>query len=68
MSILYILLVLVVAGILLWAAKAILNAPGLTIAEPLRTVIYVVIVVLICLFVLQSLFGVLPGVPTLRIR
>lgn len=67
MSILYILLVLVVAGLLLWAVKAVLNAPGITIADPFKTVVYVVLVLLICLFVLQSFFGVLPGVPRLRL-
>lgn len=67
MSILYILLVLVVAGLLLWAVKAILSAPGITVAEPFKTVIYVVLVLVICLFVLQAFFGVLPGMPRLRL-
>lgn len=36
MSILYILLVLVIAGIILWAAKSILSAPGIVVADPIR--------------------------------
>jgi hypothetical protein len=67
MSILTIILVLVVAGIALWAVKAILSAPGMVIGEPFRTILWVVFVVLICLFVLQSFFGILPGVPRLRL-
>jgi hypothetical protein len=66
-SILTFILVFVVAGILWWAAKAILYAPGIVIADPFRTVLYVLIVVVICLFALQTLFGVLPGVPRLRL-
>jgi hypothetical protein len=66
-SILYIILILIVAGLLLWAVNAILNAPGIVIADPFRTIICVVIILLICLFVLQSLFGILPGVPHLRL-
>lgn len=67
MSILYILLVLVIAGIILWAAKSILSAPGIVVADPFKTIIWVVIVVVICLFVLQSFFGILPGVPKLKL-
>jgi hypothetical protein len=66
-SILYVILVLVVAGLFLWAAKSIINAPGITISDPFKTILYVVIVCLICLFVLQSFFGLLPGVPHLRL-
>ena len=61
------LLVLVVAGLFLWAVQAILNAPGIVIADPFKTIIKVVLVLLICLFVLQSFFGFLPGVPHLRL-
>jgi hypothetical protein len=67
MSILYILLVLVVAGLFLWAVKSILNAPGVTVAEPFKTILWVVMVILICFFVLQTFFGVLPGLPRLRL-
>jgi hypothetical protein len=66
-SILYVILVLIVAGLLLWAVNAILNAPGITIAEPFKTILRVVIILLVCLFVLQSFFGILPGVPRLRL-
>lgn len=67
LSILYIILVLVVAGIILWAVKSVLSAPGMVVAEPMKTIIYVVLVVVICLFVLQSFFGILPGLPKLRL-
>lgn len=67
MSVLYILLVLIVAGIVLWAVKSVLNAPGMIIQDPFKTIIWVVIVVVICLFVLQSFFGILPGVPKLKL-
>jgi hypothetical protein len=66
-SILYILLVLIVAGLLLWAVNAILNAPGITLADPFRTILRVVIILLVCLFVLQCFFGILPGVPRLTL-
>jgi hypothetical protein len=67
LSILYILLVLLVAGIILWAVKTLLAAPGITVAEPFKTVIWVVVVVLLCFFVIQTFFGVVPGVPHLRL-
>jgi hypothetical protein len=67
MSIVTAILILVVAGVLLWGALAILNAPGMVIADPFKTILKVVIIILIAFFVLQAFFGVLPGVPRLRL-
>lgn len=67
MSIMGILLVLLVAGILAWGFTKIMNAPGIVIAEPFRTIIYVVGIVLLCLFVLQAIFGVVPGMPKITL-
>ena len=56
-----------VAAIFCWGVFAVLNAPNMPLQEPFRTILKVVFLLLICLFVLQSLFGVLPGVPHLRL-
>jgi hypothetical protein len=66
-SILAFVLVLVVVGVVAWAVKTILNAPGMVIGDPFKTIIWVVVAVFLFLFVLQSLFGVLPGMPRLRL-
>ena len=68
MSLLYIVLVLLVAGLLLWGIKTVMGAPGMTLAEPFRTIIYVVVVLAICFFVIQAFFGFVPGMPTMRVR
>jgi hypothetical protein len=67
MSILTILLVLLIAGILCWGVLSILNAPNMPLGEPFKTILKVVFIVLIVLFALQCAFGVLPGVPHLRL-
>ena len=62
-----ILVVLLVAGVLVWAAQTVLAAMP-WIAEPFRTIIYVLIVVFAVLWLLE-IFGLLPaslGVPRLR--
>jgi hypothetical protein len=66
MNLLALLLTLVIIGILLWAAKRILGV--LPIDEPIKTVVYVLIVVIACLYVLQALFGFVPGIPVWRWR
>jgi uncharacterized membrane protein YdjX (TVP38/TMEM64 family) len=67
MSILYVILVLVVVGVIWWATVTILNAPGMIIQDPFKTVIKVVVIVFLILFVIQTFFGVVPGVPHLRL-
>lgn len=67
MSILTVLLILIIAGLILWAVRSVLYAPNMAIDDPFRKIIWVVCVVLISLFVLQSIFGILPGVPKLKL-
>ncbi len=50
---------LLVAGLLYWAATTILALVPLP--EPIRTVLNVVLVVIICLIVIYALLGLLPG-------
>jgi len=49
---------LIVIGVLFWAANRILAV--LPVAEPFKTIIYVVMVVAAC-FIVLSLFGILPS-------
>jgi len=65
MSLLSLLVVLVVACVLIWAAKALMAAFG--IGDPIRTVIYVLLVVIVVLWCASAL-GVLPSGPFLRLR
>jgi hypothetical protein len=58
---------LVVVGVIWWATVTILNAPGIVIADPFRTIIKVVVIVFLIFFVIQTFFGVVPGVPHLRL-
>lgn len=57
MSILGLLVLIIIVGTVLWAARALLTAFG--IGDPIRTVIWVVLVLLLLILVLNSL-----GVPT----
>ena len=52
------LVALLIIGVLFWAAQRILAV--IPIAEPFRTVIYVVLVI-VALFALLDLFGLLPS-------
>lgn len=60
MSILGILVVLLVACVILWAAQRLLAAFG--IGDPIATVVYVLLVLLLLLYLVQSM-GVLRSVP-----
>lgn len=51
MSLLGLLVVLLVVCVVLWAARALMGAFG--VEDPIRTVIYVVIVILVLAWVLQ---------------
>jgi hypothetical protein len=62
-SLIGLLVVLIIACVVIWATQRILAA--FSVADPLRTVIYVVIV-LVILFWLLAVFGVSP--PGLRVR
>jgi len=64
MSLVSLLVALLLLCVVIWAARSLLAAFG--IGDPIRTVVYVVIVLLVVLWVVQSL-GVLGG-SSLRIR
>jgi len=59
MSLLTLLIVLLVACVVVWAAKALMSAFG--IGDPIRTVIYVIIVLIVMAWILSTL-GLLPAV------
>lgn len=65
MSLIGLLVVLLVACIVLWAARALLAAFG--IGDPIATVVYVILV-LIILFWLLSALGLVGAGPVLRLR
>lgn len=56
MSLITLLVVLIVACLVVWAARAILAAFG--VGDPIRTVVYVVIVLLVVLWAVSQLTGV----------
>ena len=64
MSLLGLLIVLLVVCVVIWAARALLAAFG--IGDPIRTVVYVVIVLLVVIWVVQSVGGLNMG--SLRLR
>jgi len=64
MSLVSLLVALLLLCVIIWAARSLLAA--FSIGDPIRTVVYVVIVLLVVLWVVQSL-GVLGG-SSLRIR
>lgn len=55
MSLITLLVVLILACVVVWAARAILAAFG--IGDPIRTVVYVVIVLLVVLWAVSQLGG-----------
>lgn len=57
---------LVFAGLIWWAINRIIAV--IPMEEPIRTVVHVILVVVLCLIVLNALLGLLPGVhfPLLR--
>ena len=64
-TLLHILIVLIVLGLLWWAVTKILGV--LPIAEPFRTVIYVILVLIACFIVLYLLLPLLGmSMPALR--
>lgn len=65
MSILELLVALVLIGLLFWGVRAISAAFG--IPQPIVTVIYVVLVIIVVVWILQSIGG-LSGGPILRLR
>lgn len=56
MSLITLLVVLILACLVVWAARAILAAFG--VGDPIRTVVYVVIVLLVVLWAVSQLTGV----------
>lgn len=52
-------LVLIIVGIIVWGAKRILAV--LPMDDPMKTIVWVLIVVFAALFCVQALFGVFPG-------
>jgi hypothetical protein len=65
MDLISLLVLLIVIGLMFWAVRTLSGAFG--IPAPIVTLIYVVMVVVVCLYVLQALGG-LAGGPVLRIR
>ena len=49
---------LLVVGLILWAVTTILNV--LPIPDPIRTVINVVMIVILCVIVIYALLGIIP--------
>jgi len=59
------LVVLIIAGVVLWAAKALMGAFGL--GEPIHTVVYVLLVLVLLVMVL-NVFGLGPNLGVGRLR
>lgn len=59
MPLLAVLVVIIIMGVVFWAARALIAA--FQIPDPIATVIYVVIVIL-CLFIVLGWLGIGPGV------
>lgn len=57
--------VLVVIGLMFWAVRALMAA--FKIPEPISTVVYVLLVIVVVLYLLQA-FGLWSGGPVLRVR
>jgi hypothetical protein len=55
------LITLIVIGVLFWAAKRILAV--LPLDDPMKTIIYVVLVVMAVFWCIQIIFGFIPGWP-----
>lgn len=67
MSLIGILIVLLIFCIIIWAARSLMGAFG--IGDPIATVVYVILVILMLVFILQNLGGVnLTGGHGLRIN
>lgn len=65
-SLLGILLILIILGIVVWGAQRIFAV--LPIAEPFRTVIYVVFICVVCIWLVIQLFGLIDTVQLPRLR
>lgn len=64
MTLVGLLVALIIIGLVFWAIRAI--AAAFSIPAPIVTVIYVVLVIIVVLWLLQS-FGAISGGPTLRL-
>jgi hypothetical protein len=64
-SLIGLLVILVVACVVIWAARALMAAFG--VKDPLRTVIYVALVLIVVLWIVNAL-GVVSLGPYLRLR
>ena len=64
MSLIGLLILLIVFGVVIWAARALLAAFAL--GEPITTVVYVLIV-LIAVFAVLGQFGIIGGGPVIRL-
>lgn len=62
MSLITIIVTLVVVGVLLWAINT-----YVPMAKPVKTILNVVVVVVLCLWLLQA-FGILDSIHDIRIR
>jgi len=65
MNLVALLVVLLVFCIVIWAARALMSAFG--IGDPIATVVYVILVLIMLLWIVQSL-GILGAGPVLRVR
>ncbi len=62
MPVINILITVVVVGVVLWAINRFIP-----MARPVKTILNLIVVVLLCLWLLQA-FGVIDGLPSLRMR
>ncbi len=65
MSLISLLIVLLVFCVVVWAARSLMAAFG--VGDPIATVVYVVLVLVMLLWLAQSL-GLMSGGPVLRLR
>ncbi len=65
-ALMYLVFYLVVAGLLWWAVKTIVNA--VPMPDPIKTVVNVILTVIICLIVLYALMGLIPHVKMPQFR
>ena len=65
MNLIGLLVALLVFCIVLWAARALMSAFG--VGDPIATVVYVVLVLIVLLWIVDQL-GIIGGGPVLRLR
>lgn len=61
-----VLIYLIIAGLIWWAVSTILNV--IPLPEPIKTVVNVILIVILCLIVIAALMPLIPGGGNLRLR